>query len=52
MNKIKIDNDKFYSNVTKKLNVEYIKNEGIFSINELSIDVKTRVFANPQSPLT
>ena len=39
MNKIKIDNDKFYSNITKKLNVEYIKNEGFFSINELNIKV-------------
>lgn len=39
MNKIKIDNDKFYSNVTKKIEVDYIKNEGIFSINELNIKI-------------
>lgn len=48
MNKIKIDNDKYYSNVTKKINVEYIKNEGFFSINELNIkvlkDVKLDLF--------
>ena len=48
MNKIKIDNDKYYSNITKKINAEYIKNEGFFSINELNIkvfkDVKLDLF--------
>ena len=38
MNKIKIDNDKFCSNITKKIDVNYIKNEGFFSINEESFD--------------
>ena len=43
MNKIKIDKDKFYSNITKKIDAEYIKNEGLFSINELKLNIKKDV---------
>ena len=43
MNRIKIDNDKFYSNITKKLDAQYKKNEGFFSINELNISVLKNV---------
>lgn len=43
MNKIKIDKDKFYSNITKKIDTEYIKNEGLFSINELKLNIKKDV---------
>ena len=43
MNKIKIDKDKFYSNITKKIDAEYIKNEGLFSINELKLNIKNDV---------
>ena len=43
MNKIKIDKDKFYSNITKKIDAEYIKNEGLFSINELKLVIKKDV---------
>ena len=39
MNKIKIDDENFYSKTTKKVEVKYIKKEGLFSINELNIDV-------------
>lgn len=43
MNRIKIDNDKFYSNITKKIEVIYVKNEGIFSINDLIININKSV---------